>query len=96
MLNRFNFTAKVQMQSDCVIKPEMIIVPAINNAQMGVHFLPAKDPKLTDFDDDLYETMPFKKSHFFLLQIIEWPINTDTHYPCVSPAAQCMAMFALN
>ena len=38
-----------------------------------------KTPKFTDFDDDLYETIPFQKSHFSLLQIMEWLINTDTY-----------------
>ena len=49
---------------------------------------------LTDFDDDLFETMPFHKSNLFLWQIIKWVINTDT-YACESPAVQCMVMFAL-
>ena len=26
--------------------------------------LAANDAKLTDFDDDLYKTMPYQKSHF--------------------------------
>ena len=34
---------------------------------------------MTDFDDDLHEKMPFQKSHFFLLQISEWLINTATY-----------------
>ena len=42
---------------------------------------------MTDSDDDLYKKMAFQKSHFFLLQIIEWPINTATY---------AMAMSALN
>ena len=36
------------------------------------------------------ESMPFQMSHFSLLQIIEWLINTDTY------ACDAMAMFALN
>ena len=38
-----------------------------------------KDPKLTDFDNDLHKNMPFQKSNLFRLQIMEWLINTDTH-----------------
>ena len=37
---------------------------------------------LTDFDDDLYQTMTFQKSHLILLQIIEWQVNTDTLCLC--------------
>ena len=57
--------------------------------------LVAKDPKLTNFDDDLHENISFQKSHFFLLQIIEWLINTDT-YARESPAVQRMAISVLN
>ena len=39
----------------------------------------AKDPIPTEFDVDLHEQMAFQKSHFFLLQIIEWLINTAVH-----------------
>ena len=48
----------------------------------------AKDPELTDFEDDLHTQMPFQKSHFFILQIIEWLINNDTF---AREALQCNA-----
>ena len=54
-----------------------------------------KDTKLTDFDDNLHKKMPFQKSQLFLLQIIEWLINTST-YARESPAEQRMAVSALN
>ena len=44
-----------------------------------ISYLLTKDPKLTDFDVDLHEQLPIQKSHFFLLHIIEWQINTVTY-----------------
>ena len=54
-----------------------------------------KDPKFTVFDDNLHGQMPLNKSHFFLLQIIEWLINTAT-YAHESPSVQRMAISNVN
>ena len=48
-----------------------------------------------EFDVDLHEKMSLQKSHFFLLQTIEWLINTDT-YAREIPAVQRMAISASN
>ena len=62
--------------------------------QFNIKFA-AKDPILTEFDVDLHDKIPFQKSHLFLLQIIEWLINTAA-YARESPAVQRMAVSALN
>ena len=48
-----------------------------------------------EFDVDLHEKMPLQKSHFFLLQTIEWLINTYT-YAREIPVVQRMAISASN
>ena len=50
---------------------------------------------LTGFDVDLHKRVPFQKSHFSLLQIIEW-LNNTAAYARESPAVQRMAISALN
>ena len=33
----------------------------------------------TEYSVDLHEEIPFQKSHFVLLQIIEWLVNTAAY-----------------
>ena len=48
-----------------------------------------------EFDIDLHENMSLQKSHFVLLQTIEWLINTDI-YAREIHAVQRMAISASN
>ena len=60
----------------------------------------AKDPILNEFDVDLHDKIPFQKSRFFLLQIIEWLINTAAcprEKPCsATHGCLCFELPAFN